>query len=335
MGSVFEITLDGDRPEVELRALIESAFTDVVEPLEMQLSYHRSGSEVSWINANAHRDPVRVEPRLFDLLIECESLTTLTEGAFDITIGPLVKCWGFYRRDGRVPPEGEILAARERTGMEHVLLDAERRTVAFDREGVEIDLGGVGKGYVVDRTVEYLRRCGARCSLVESGGSTIYAMGSPPVDPEGWHVGIRPGGADMPRLGSVHLADNALSTSGDFQQHFLEGGVRYGHIIDPRIGWPAQGIRAACAVTASATRADALSTAFVVLGAEGTSRLCSKHGERALLVSMNEAGTPEIQELGQPFLEPTRPTNHDGSPPSDVSGWADTGLGRDRKRRRV
>lgn len=303
MGSVFDIILDGDRPEVELRALIESAFTEVVEPLEMQLSHYRSGSELSWINENAGKGPVRVEPRLLALLAECAALTEMTGGAFDATIGPLVRCWGFYREEGRVPPEGEIADALERVGMGHVILDAQAGTVAFDREGVELNLGGVGKGYVVDRVVEYLRKHDAHCALVGSGGSTIYALGAPPLSREGWHLGIRPGGQAAERVGTLHLVGAALSTSGDFRQHFVEEGVRYGHIIDPRTGWPARGLRAACSVTASATRADALSTAFVVLGAEDTRGLCSKYGERALVMALNEEDPPEILQFGCPILE--------------------------------
>ena len=306
MGSVFEIILDGDRDEVELRALIESAFAEVVEPLEMQLSHYRSGSEISWINENANRGPVRVEPRLFDLLMECADLTSMTQGAFDVTIGPLVRCWGFHRKEGRVPSTEELAEVRERVGMEHVVLDAQAGAVAFDREGIELNLGGIGKGYVVDRVVEYLTRYGAHCALVASGGSTVYAMGVPPISENGWHVGVRPAGAEGERIGSLHLTDAALSTSGDFRQHFVEGGVRYGHIIDPRTGWPARGVRAACSVTASGTRADALSTAFVVLGTEDTESFCSKYGERALLMSLNAENEPETRQFGQPILEQAR-----------------------------
>ncbi|MBD3174006.1 MAG: FAD:protein FMN transferase [Armatimonadia bacterium] len=312
MGSVFQIILDGDRPEVELRALIESAFTDVVHPLEMQLSHYRPSSDIGWINSRAHREPVPVEPRLFELLVECSELTSLTRGAFDITVGPLIRCWGFYRKDGRVPPSEEISRALDVVGMHHVILDPEARTVAFDREGVELNLGGIGKGYVVDRVVEYLRHHGADCALAESGGSTIYALGQPPIDPEGWRLGIRPAGQDTERLGAVHLVDQALSTSGDFRRFFVEDGVRYGHIVDPRSGWPAQGVRAACSITSSATRADALSTAFVVLGPEDTEALCSNNGECALMMTLDEEDSPEINQIGCEPLERTRPPDAGG-----------------------
>ena len=148
MATRFEILLHGEN-EAALRAAGEEAL-DEVDRLEAQLSLYRPTSEIARVNALAARQAVRVSPPVFQLLELAQRLHEETEGAFDITLGPLVRCWGFMGGPGRLPEPKELAAARALCGMGHVRLDAEGWLVCFDREGVMIDLGAIGKGYAID-----------------------------------------------------------------------------------------------------------------------------------------------------------------------------------------
>lgn len=297
MASHFEVMLDCDRDERELQAILEDS-RELVDRLEVQLSAYIPASDVCLINRHAHEEPVRVEPGLFGLLEEARRLHDETEGAFDITIGPLARCWGFHARQGAVPSAEALASALARVGMDNVHLDSATRTVRFARPGMEINLGAIGKGYVVDRVVARLRQWGIRTALVEAGGSSVYGLGCPPVSEDGWLVGVRPAGYAGERLGAVALRDEALGVSGDFEQSFVSGGVRYGHVLDPRTGWPASGLRAACVVSSSASRADALATALNVMAAEAARQFCERNDVSGILVSEEEDGVVSARAVG-------------------------------------
>ncbi|MCX8038505.1 MAG: FAD:protein FMN transferase [Candidatus Sumerlaeia bacterium] len=275
MAAPFEIVLDADRPEGELRTIADAAF-DLVEHLEGQLSAYVGTSDISYINETAADRPARIEPRLYALLKTCRRLYEETDGAFDITVGPLLKTWGFYRRAGKMPEPATLEGARQAVGMHHILFDDDAHSVRFDRPGVEINLGAVGKGYVVDRVVEALRGWGIRCALVHSAQSSIAVIGKPPFD-EGWRLGVTDPRDRQKALGALLLCDSTMSTSGSWEQFFEHEGRRYSHILDPRTGWPATGILSTTVVAPSATEGDALATAFFVMGVEKARAYCEKH----------------------------------------------------------
>jgi len=312
MHTSFEVILDGDRDERVLKDIAESAVEEA-KRLEAQLSAFIPSSDICWINDTAWQRPVPVEPRLFELLELAADIHQQTDGAFDITVGPLLKCWGFYEGQGAVPTDEELAAALANVGMGHVELDRERRTVHFRRQGVELNLGAIGKGYVVDRAVEHLRAWGISCALVHSGGSSIYALGCPPgracpelacpelcrrAEGAGWRIGVLDPRDQSSRVGAFTLRDQALCTSGNLRQSFTHGGVRYGHLLDPRTGRPAQGMLGATVVSSSAARADALSTAFFVMGVDDARHLCARNHEASVLFSEGEAGQMAVHELG-------------------------------------
>ena len=212
--------------------------------------------------------------RLFDLLLLAARITTETGGAFDITAGPLIRAWGFFRREGRVPEMADLAAAMEKVGMGHVALDDDRRTVRFDRAGVEINLGSIGKGYALDRTAELLRsKFNIMAGLLNGGNSSVLALGTPPSDPHGWSVGLRNPVRPEERLAVVRLRGRAMATSASTYQHFAYNDRKLGHLLDPRTGRPAEGVALAAAFAPSAAEADALATAFFVLGPEGATAL--------------------------------------------------------------
>ncbi len=291
MGCEFELVLCGRNREHLVDAANE-AFEELVR-LEEQMSVFIPTSEISYINASAAEGPVRVEPRLFDLLRTAARLSRETDGAFDVSAGPLVKLWGFSNNsdDFTIPSEDEIGEIVKRVGMSHVEFDEKESTIRFDSPGVELDLGAIGKGYAVREMVSLLHERGVAAGLVSGGPSTVYAMASPPDD-DAWTVGIRSPVNRADRITTVRLKNQALSTSGGHERFVEADGRRYGHVIDPRTGHPAHGLLAASAVTSDPTRSDALSTAFLVLGVEKTREYCRAHDDvRAILVPAYEPGS--------------------------------------------
>jgi len=226
---------------------------------------------------------VRIDPELFAFLEEALRYARASGGAFDITVGPLMKAWGFFRGGGRMPSASELEAARASVGYTHVILERRGHTVAFDRPGVELDLGGIAKGYSVDRVVALLRRAGVEAALVSAGGSTVYALGAPPGR-DGWPVEI----ADPIDPGAVafrtRLRDRALSVSGSAEKSFQRDGVTYSHIMDPRTGHPVPDIRGVAVLAPTGTAGDALDNVFFVLGVAASRRaIGSFPGTEALL----------------------------------------------------
>jgi len=238
MATTFSIVLYGDdRGQMEKAA--DAAF-DEVHRLDRLLSNYTPDSEWSEVNRTAGVRPVRVSTELFQLLSNCLKYSRQSGGAFDITVGPLMKVWGFYKGDGALPRPVDVTDALTRVGHRHVRLDAAAQTIQFDRLGVELDPGGIGKGYAVDRMVEVLRQSGIHTALV-SAGSSIYGSGAPPDEPAGWRITIRAPDDPNKSAADVFLKDMSLSTSGSYEKFFWADGRPYAHIIDPRTGYPARG----------------------------------------------------------------------------------------------
>ena len=239
MGSTFSVELYGyDRIRMEAAA---DAAMDEARRLDELLSNYRPASEWSRVNREAAARPVRVSGELFRLLLACREYSRASDGAFDITVGPLMKVWGFYKGTGHLPHRAEVMAAVNRVGYGHVHLDPAAQTVWFDRPGVELDPGGIGKGYAVDRMVEVLKRQGVEIALVAGSDSSIYGMGAPPDEPKGWKVDIRDPWDRKKSAAEVFLRDMSMSTSGSYEKFFRAEGRVYAHIMDPRTGYPALG----------------------------------------------------------------------------------------------
>lgn len=278
MATRFEIVLHGSNATM-LRAAGEEALDEIAR-LESQLSLYRPTSEIARINARAAFEPVRVTPIVFNLLKHARDLTIQCNSAFDITIAPLVRCWGFMNGTGHAPDPQHLVAARECIGIAHGQFDDARQTVRFDREGVMLDLGAIGKGFAIDRAVDLLREAGIESALVHGGTSTVYAMGKP-SDADTWKIAIAntfgTPNTESANLPTVTLQNEALSVSAIWGRSFEKDGKILGHIIDPRTGEPTQGAQLAAVVSKSATDSDALSTALLVLGTKGQQLLKAHH----------------------------------------------------------
>lgn len=277
---------------------------EAIEDIESVLTIYRSDSDVSRVNALAAEQPVHVNPEVFRLLADARSLSEQTDGAFDITAGPLVDAWGFTRREGRKPTREEIMAAMDRVGWQHLSLDTTNRTVRFEKPGMALNLGAIGKGYAIDQLANNLRSEGIEDFLIHAGYSSVFASGDQQLStdensPEhcdirdelegetrrrGWLVGVSHPTVPGRRLGGLWLQNRALSTSGSGKQYFHHQGRRYGHVIDPRTGSPAGQWLALTVTTETAMDADALSTAMFVMEDEKAKKLAEQRGMGLVLV---------------------------------------------------
>ena len=264
MGSSFSLVLFGpDRPGLESAAA--AAFAEA-HRLDRLLSNYLAESEWSAMNREAASRPVRVTPELFALLSDCLEYSRMSDGAFDITVGPLIKVWGFYKGEGALPQPKEVKDALKRVGFRHVHLDPGPRTVRFARPGMDLDPGGIGKGYAVDRMVEVLKQAGVRIALVSASGSSIYGLGAPPDEPQGWPITIRTPRDPPADTTHVVLENMSLSTSGSYEKFFWAEGRTYSHIVDPRTGYPAQGTSAVSVLAPRTIDSEAWTKPFFIKG---------------------------------------------------------------------
>lgn len=295
MACRFEVKVSGEDASHLGRA--QEALAEAAR-IEDRLSVFRATSELSAVNGRAAVAPVPVSDELFALLERCRRLHADTEGSFDITTTPLSRCWGFLRREGRVPPPEALDAARARVGMTAVRLDARDRTIAFERAGVELNLGSIGKGYAVQRIASALRRSGVRNALVSAGGSSVYALGRG----DGWTVDLTSRRIGH-RIARLRLRNGALATSGAGEQYVDADGTRYGHVLDPRSGWPARGLLSASVVASDAATADALATAFLVGGEDLARRYCDAHPATLAILTPDEAAGHTVTIGSHPGVE--------------------------------
>lgn len=291
MATRFELVLHG-ADACALRAAGEAALAEV-ERVENQLSLYRPGSEIAQLNARAAREPVRVSPEVLALLQHAARLAAETEGAFDITIAPLVKCWGFMNASGHLPTPEAISAARAVVGMQNVLCDVAERTICFAQPGVMLDLGAIGKGYAIERGAEILREAGVSSALFHGGTSTVCAIGHPP-DAEHWLVALPPlpgtpaSGRPVASNQTLKLRDESVSVSAIWGRAFESGGKTFGHVIDPRLGEPVTNAQLSAIILPSATETDALSTALLTLGPAGHAKIHRlRPGMRSLIIDAN------------------------------------------------
>jgi thiamine biosynthesis lipoprotein len=295
MATRFELVLHGEDAR-RLQGAGEEALSEI-ERIEAQLSIYRPSSELSRVNSLAAKEPVRVTPSVFKLLELAHQLHHESGGAFDIAIAPLVRCWGFMGGTGAWPDPTELAQAREQAGMRHVILNAAHQTVRFDREGVMLDLGAIGKGYAVDQAAAVLRDAGVNSALIHGGTSTVYGVGAPPGG-DAWKIAIESPPGSKTWVATVPLRDEALSVSAVWGKSFQHDGKTLGHVLDPRTGQPANNTVLAAVALPSATETDALSTALLVRGTEGHEAICRLRSDMRTLVVVPSATDFETKTHG-------------------------------------
>ncbi|MGI5838163.1 MAG: FAD:protein FMN transferase [bacterium] len=262
MDTIFEITAYGPAGEALQAA---TAALDEVRRLEDLLSAHIAMSDVARINAAAGQDAVPVSPETIWLLEQSLAFSARTEGAFDVTVKPLIDVWGIGKKEDYIPTPDEVAAALALIGYHRVEIDSAAKTVFLPEAGMGIDLGAVAKGYAVDRAAAVLQEKGVSAGIVNGGGN-IRVLGQKP-DGSDWRIAVRDPRIEGGTAVVLSLADKAIATSGDYERYFIKDNQRYHHLFDPATGEPAAGgIISATVVADSAMEADILSTAVFVLG---------------------------------------------------------------------
>lgn len=250
---------------------------EIVSAIEGWLSIYRDSSELSTVNRRAGELAVHVRRELFGLLQNAIEIHRRTDGAFDMATGSLTRLWRTCRREHRIPVQSEIDSALLQAGFSHVELLPESQSIKFRQPGIVLDPGAIGKGYALDEARDWLQKHahGPSSFLLHGGHSSLIGHGEHNGHP-GWPVGIGNPLFTEKRLGTLLLCDRAMATSGSNIQFFRHEGKRYGHILDPRTGWPIDGMLSVTVLAPSAALADALSTAFFVMGVE-KARLCCEN----------------------------------------------------------
>jgi thiamine biosynthesis lipoprotein len=264
MGSTYTIAVFGEHRS-QLASAVRAAF-DEARRIDSFLSNYKRDSELSRVNQEAADGPVSVSHELADLLSRCIEYSKASDGGFDITVGALMKVWGFYKGSGELPYAWQLASARRKVGYQHIDLNVEKVTVRIARRGLELDPGGIGKGYAVDRMADVLRRAGITSAFISAAGSSLYGIGAPPDEPGGWPVQIRDPRNAHETAARLRLKNESLSTSGSYEKFFEADGKTYSHIMDPRTGMPAQGVVSVSVLAPVTLDSEAWTKAFFVNG---------------------------------------------------------------------
>jgi len=294
MGTVFSIAAYGKNYE-RLQDSLARSFREI-ERLDNLMSRYKHATELSTINREASHRAVVVTPELFRLLEDSLRFSEQTCGAFDITVGPLMKSWGFFSGCGRLPEPCELEQALRRIGYRHIELDSAAHTVRFDEPGIELDLGAIGKGYCVDRVVESLRADGVSRALISAGTSSIYAIGAPPGQ-HGWKISVCDPFDRRKQACSLRLRNMSISISGSQEKSFLVDGKVYTHLLDPRDGRPVEDMLMTAVIASSSAVSDALSTAFFVSGVKQTQAYLENHPNLTAMFYVLEGSSRTLEQV--------------------------------------
>jgi thiamine biosynthesis lipoprotein len=276
MDTVVSIRIYAGEDSTRSEEIVAAAFSEIAR-LEGLLSGWVSGSDVDRINEAAGGRSVSVSPEMWQVVIAAQEMSRLTEGAFDISIGAIMRLWDFQSAQALVPEESAIHRELRLVGSQQVLLDSVNIRVGLRERGAAIDLGGAAKGYAVDRAMEVLKDWGVKEALVDAGGD-IGLLGRKSGDKH-WQIGIRHPRVPGHIIEVLEVDSGAVATSGDYQRFFQQDGVRYHHILDPKTGMPARGAVSVTILAKTALEADIVSTAAFVLGPQRGMTLIEQLGE--------------------------------------------------------
>ncbi len=285
MGTVFQVKVIHANEQLATTAA-EAALAEIRNQDQL-LSDYLPESELNQALAKAWPNPVEISHGLYEALKQAQDYAQLTQGAFDITVGPLVSLWGFrggpWGSPGHVPSDKEIAWVQQKVGYHKIALFNFPPRLQLKVADMKLDFGAIGKGWALDRAVAELRKRGISVASLNCDSSSFF-LGSPPDSPRGWPVGVRHPRDPNVVLNTFWIKDQGLSSSGDDQQYFEQGGERFSHILDPRSGRPAKYLGSLTVVAESAAMADALSTALLVLPNAQARSLATAQGLRALRI---------------------------------------------------
>lgn len=290
MGVEFEVVLFAPDQAAADKAFA-AAFERIAE-LDKRLSDYDPESELSRLSAGApSQRPVTLSADLWEVISASNRLSERTDGAFDITIGPLTKLWRRARRQKEPPTNEQIAKALDSVGYKHLELDAKERTLRLKRPAMRLDAGGIAKGYAAEQALLKLRELGIRRALVRGSGD--IAAGEAPPGEKGWRIGLAPLDPDQTPQRFVLLANQAVSTSGDSRQHLIVNGKRYSHLIDPRTGWGIEGRSSVSVIAPRGIDADSLASAVSILGPKKGLELVEDSAGAAAQIIVEKDGAEE------------------------------------------
>ncbi len=263
LNTVVDITVVGEKREAQ--KAIAQAF-DEIERIDNLLSIYKSNSDISKINMQSGFSDVKVSSDTLDIIDKSIAISKMTDGAFDITIGPLMESWGFKDGNKRIPSDKDIIEKKRLVGYKNIDINHSQSSIRLNLQGMQLDLGAIAVGFAVDKAIEKLKFIGIKDALINAGGE-IYALGTPDRR-RAWRIGIQHPRRKSELIGVLELKDKAISTSGDYENYFEIGDRRYPHILSPYTGKPVDGIMSVTVVSDKAVTADALSTAIFPMGAQ-------------------------------------------------------------------
>lgn len=271
MGTFSRVVAIAPNEEIAA-ACVEAAFAAQRE-VDALMSTYKADSELSRVNRLAFDEPVGVSEETFEVVQGAIHFSELSEGAFDVTVGPVVDLWRAAGEANEPPTEAALAAAASKVGYDKLILDEDARTIRFTAPGMKIDLGGIAKGYAIERSVAAMRQQGALGGMVDIGGD-VRCFGQPPQGQETWLIGLQDPNVGPDDLGGgktllvLKITDQAVTTSGDYRRFVMVGAERESHIVDSRTGHGARQLASVTIIAPDATTADALATAVSVMGWE-------------------------------------------------------------------
>lgn len=292
MGTYFEIEIPRLKDSSQI---IDKAYLRIKE-LDSKMNFYSDESELSKINSSAYLKPIPISEDMFRVLKRSAEVYGLSDKAFDITVGPLISLWGFGRvKNFNIPAKEELQKAIVLIGTDNMALDNVNHTVFLKKKGVNIDLGGIAKGYAIDEAVKVLKKYGIKSGVVRGGGE-MHLIGAKP-DGKPWSIGIRDPQEGYKIAAKMGLKDISVATSGDYENYFIKDNVRYSHIVDPRTGRAISGEPMGVTVlTKNSTDCDAFATAARVLGVEEGIEFIERQKDAACLFIFEKGGKTVIKK---------------------------------------
>ncbi|PRX27435.1 thiamine biosynthesis lipoprotein [Orenia metallireducens] len=282
MGTIVQLKAYGKN----LEGTVKEAFT-LIDHLEQKMSLNIEGSEINQVNNLAGQKGFQASDDTYLVIDKALNYAKLSQGSFDPSIGPVVKLWGIGSEKQRVPSKEELAAKLKLVDYRQIQLNPDNKSISLTTEGMILDVGGIAKGYAADKVIEFLKSQGVKSAYVSLGGN-VSVLGTKP-DGSNWKVGIQDPKAKSRGevVGVVSLKDKTVVTSGNYERYFIEDGVRYHHILNPKTGYPAKnGVISATIIAESSFDADALSTAVYILGIKHGLELVNQlDGIEAILIT--------------------------------------------------
>lgn len=292
MDTIFSVTLP------ESKSSVVEEMIDTISNLHKLFDWRDPGSDIWRVNNHLGRY-VKVSAPTYDLIYQSIQIAEETNGSFDPTVGPLVDIWDYEKE--LVPSNVTIKNVLPLVNYRNVKFKEQSQSVMLEKTGMKLNVGAIAKGYAVKKELELLRQQGVKTALISAGGNN-YALGTKP-DGSPWKIGIRHPRKREEVIGYVELHNKALDTSGDYERYFVKDGVRYHHIIDPKTGYPAEGLISVTVITEDPVRADALATAIFVMGPEKALEFVKKTKDIEVIMvtdKMNVLISPGAKKIFHP-----------------------------------